>query len=359
MERLQAPLAAAPPRPRRRLGGRALVVGLLSLLTLGVFGGLRLLSAAAAGLPASLPQVSQQAAAAALPTPAPTALPAALGQAAGGNGALTVRPLQADQAGAATRNIYFILDASGSMLAKIDGQPKIAIARKAMSDLVNDLGASTNVALRTYGRNRPDDCSDIELVSPMAPLNREALLAQIGAIQPVNLSRTPIGSSLAAIPADLGASPGSTLVVLLSDGEESCDGDPVAEAARIHAASPNVQISVVGFDLAAPEQARLAAIAEAGGGSYFGAADVAQLGTALEQAIGLRYHVFADDGSEVGGAAVGETIALPVGSYKLTIGDRTVLLEQTIDVRDGLATIVTLGGDQGKLTAQISRDWAP
>lgn len=351
VERAQAPTAAAPPRDRsgRR---RGLAVTAVALVILGLLGGLRFLAfGSATGLPARLTAVSQQAAVGALPTPAPTAA----GAAADGTGVLMVRPAAA---AATVDNIYFIFDASGSMLARIDGQRKIDIARQAMGALVQDLGNSTSVALRTYGRNRPDDCSDIELLSPLAPLDRAALQAQIDSIQPVNLSRTPIGSSLAAITSDMGAAQGETLVVLLSDGEESCDGDPVGEAARLHAEHPSVRVSVVGLDIAPELQQRLAAIAEAGGGSYFGAADVNQLGTALKQAVALSYHVLDEAGGQAGSANVGELLNLPAGNYRVLIGGDPPLLEQQIDIRRGMATVMALGSDQGLMSATVSRDWA-
>ncbi|MBX0327040.1 VWA domain-containing protein [Oscillochloris sp. ZM17-4] len=355
VERGQAPTAIAPPRERpSRVRGLALAA--VALVTLGLIGGLRLMtSGVSPALTASVPAVSQQAVVGALPTPAPTQPSGAAGGAAG-EGVLIVRPAEA---AATVENIYFILDASGSMLARIDGQRKIEIARQAMGALVQDLGDSTRVALRTYGRNRADDCSDIELLSPLAPLDREGLLAQINAIQPVNLSRTPIGSSLAAIAADLGDTPGETLVVLLSDGEESCDGDPVAEATHLHADHPNVQVSVVGLDIAPESQERLAAIAEAGGGSYFGAADVDQLGAALKQALTLRYRVIDERGGVAGSANVGDSLKLPVGNYRVLIGGDPPLLEQKIDVRRGMATLMAVSSDHGQMTAALSRDWAP
>lgn len=353
--RAQAPDAAAPPR--ERAGGRRMIaLAALALVTLGLVGGLRALASLPTAGPVSMPAVvSQQAVVGALPTPAPS--PAAAAAAApAGEGVLSVRPADT---GASAENIYFVLDASGSMLARIDGQRKIAIARQAMGALVPDLGDSTRVALRTYGRNRPDDCSDIELLSPLAPLDRAALLAQIDAIEPVNLSRTPLASSLAAIAADLGDAPGETLVVLLSDGEESCDGDPVAEAAKLHADNPQVRVSVVGLDIAPELTERLAAIAEAGGGSYFAAGDVNQLGAALKQALALRYRVLDGTGAVVGGGEVGQPLKLPAGNYRVLIGGDPPQIDQAVDIRQGLASVLELKGEPGHLTATLRRDWAP
>ncbi len=353
MERTQAPATWILPSERRNRG-RGIAVAAVALVALGMLGGLRLLWTGAFMLPTSLPVVSQQAAIGALSTAAPSAPSASTGALASGNGVLTVT--QAESV-ATVDNIYFILDASGSMLARINGQRKIDMAHQAMTALVQDLGGSTNVALRTYGRNRANDCGDIELVNPLGPLNRDQLLGQINAIVPVNFSNTPIGNSLAAISADLAGAKGQTMVVLLSDGEESCNGDPVAEAQRLHTDNPNLRVSVVGFDIAPEFQARLAAVAEAGGGSYFGAANVSQLGAALKQALALSYHVFDADGHEMGSANVGESLKLPAGNYRVTIGSDPALLAQAVDIHKNMATQMALNTIQGRLSATLNRDW--
>jgi hypothetical protein len=93
----------------------------------------------------------------------------------------------------------------------------------------------------------------------------------------VNLSRTPIAASLQAAAADLSAAQGETLIVLVSDGEENCDGDPVAAAAALRQRRSDLRVSVVGFDIAPDLRERLAQIAEAGGGMYVDARAVGAL----------------------------------------------------------------------------------
>lgn len=360
LEQVQAPLAAPPPKPKRG-GAAGLIAGGVALLALLAFGGFQLL--------ANMPQLPLPAAQAAqvdravtgvLPTPAPNAsTPAPAANADRKPGTLTVRAAEGETIGAGLDNIYLIMDASGSMLARVDEVRKIDIARTAMGDLVQNLPESSNVALRTYGRQRPDDCSDVELVTPLAPLNRGDLAAQIAAIEPINLSRTPIGSSLAQIPDDLVGATGETLVVLMSDGEENCEGDPVAVARQLHADRPNLRINVVGFNIAPELRDKLVAVANAGGGSYFDANDVTQLSAALREAIKPIYRVFDPQGNEVGSALVGEAITLPAGDYTVLIGTGATQIEQQIDVRGQMATVVTLSDADGQLEASVTRDWRP
>ncbi len=53
-----------------------------------------------------------------------------------------------------THRVYLILDASGSMLAQINGKRKFDIARQAVKELVGVLPPDTQIALRVYGHRK-------------------------------------------------------------------------------------------------------------------------------------------------------------------------------------------------------------
>lgn len=357
LETVQVPDFVQPRRGRGPL-----------LAVLGAAGGLALLATLALavapmlGGPADRPEAValSRNIAAVLPTAAPEpAAPAAPAAAAAPSGSLAVAAAPGDALGPAVRNVYIILDASGSMLARSGDSRKIDLAQEALSGLVRALPDDAGVALRTYGRRRPDDCGDVELLAEPGPLYRDGLIAQIEAIEPVNLSRTPIAASLEAAAADLEAASGETLVLLVSDGEESCGGDPVAAAAALHAARPDVRVSVVGFDIAPELRERLAQIAVAGGGSYADAGDLGELEAALARAAAPGFRVLDPAGAEVGAASLGATLELPAGAYTLVVGAGPAPLEQPVEVRGGMATVVTIGAEGGRLQADVRRDWAP
>ena len=62
--------------------------------------------------------------------------------------------------------MLFVLDASGSMWGRVDGEPKIDVARRVLGGLVRDLPADVSVGLQAYGHPRKDDCNDIEILAP-------------------------------------------------------------------------------------------------------------------------------------------------------------------------------------------------
>ena len=75
-----------------------------------------------------------------------------------------------------------ILDASGSMLQRQNGERRIEIARRTLARLVADtIPAGTGFALRVFGNREADACrSDLEI--PLGPLDVAAASAVINAI---------------------------------------------------------------------------------------------------------------------------------------------------------------------------------
>lgn len=135
-------------------------------------------------------------------------------------------------------NLLFILDASGSMNGQIDGRAKMQIARRALSKLIGDLPSDSSVGLMTYGHRvsprAQGACSDIQLLVPIAKDQVRAVTGLMSAIEP--RGKTPIAGSLALAPAAFrGHEGGNNNIVLISDGIETCDGDPCAIAGKLRA----------------------------------------------------------------------------------------------------------------------------
>jgi Mg-chelatase subunit ChlD len=363
IERAEIPEGSAPPRQRKI---PIWLIGAVMLVLLIGGGTLSVLRSAAAQ-----PEPTAQAAAASPSTPAPTLTvtrptatpqptstpqPTALPQPTSipEPGTITVRMADGQQTTRTIGNIEIILDASGSMLADIDGQQKIDVAHESLAALVDKLPETTSVALRTYGHRRTQDCNDVELVVPLGPLDRTALVNRINTIRPAPNSRTPMGLSLQQVVEDMKEAQGDTLVILVSDGDETCDGDPAKVAAELHASNPRLAISVIGFNVG-PEnwRARLSEIAQGGGGNYFDAANATQLATALEQAVTLTYRVLDTQGVAVYQGALGSAAKLPAGRYSVEINGDMPLKVGDIEVSAGGSTAVELREEGGALKATV------
>jgi hypothetical protein len=178
-------------------------------------------------------------------------------------------------------NVEVILDASGSMKAKIGGQTKMEIAKKALYDLMLSIPLETNVAVRTYGHRKKDDCSDIQLLTNFSD-QRLASFSEVIRVNP--LGKTPLTGSIKAAAKDFVGKEGQdNSIILITDGEETCGGDPCAAAKAAHESGIKVKINVIGFKIEPKERAQLECIANAGGGKYVSANDAAELTAATQQ----------------------------------------------------------------------------
>jgi len=222
--------------------------------------------------------------------------------------------------GPRTGAVELILDASGSMLQRIDGVRRIELARTALTRLVSELiPAGTQFAFRAFGHLEAGSCrTDLEI--PLSPLAPAAATSRIATIQAMNLARTPIGASLALVPNDLAGVTGPVVVVLVTDGEETCQGDPAAAIQALRASGMDVRVNIIGF--AIDEQQLRETFQEwsrLGNGRYIEANDGAELAAAMGSALGLPYEVRSGDEVVGTGTVNGPEIRLAPGTYTVRI----------------------------------------
>lgn len=181
---------------------------------------------------------------------------------------------------ATSANVLFVLDGSGSMWGQIGGQPKIEIARSAMSGMIEKLPTDVRAGLMTYGGNTEGDCNDIEMVAPMGSDHASLVLA-LNDINP--MGKTPLAASIRQATTYFQQTESDASVVLVSDGKETCDGDPCIAAGEANNAGVGLNIHVVGFDVTGDEKKQLTCIAEQGKGKYFPANNTDELVMALAE----------------------------------------------------------------------------
>lgn len=183
------------------------------------------------------------------------------------------------------RNVLFVLDASNSMWGQIGGKPKIDIAKSVLKDLAKEMPGKVDMGLVSYGHRfdrKLKECDDMELMNPVGHFSYAEADNAFSFITPKG--QTPIARTLQESVHWLADYKGQeNTVVLISDGLESCDGDPCAAASALNAAGITTKIHVVGFDLNAEQQASLQCIAANGKGKMFAANDADDLKDALNE----------------------------------------------------------------------------
>lgn len=178
--------------------------------------------------------------------------------------------------------VMFVLDGSNSMWGQINGTAKISIAKEVMTDLVQGWDKNVPMGLTVYGHRRKNDCSDIEVVSLPGVADRNQITEKVQQISP--RGKTPLTESVRLAAFSIGGYTGAkSSVVLVSDGLETCGGDPCALARSLKAINANFTTHVIGFDVTKEEFQSLQCMATETGGKFFRANNATELKDALQQ----------------------------------------------------------------------------
>ncbi|WP_407407325.1 VWA domain-containing protein [Peribacillus sp.] len=172
-------------------------------------------------------------------------------------------------------NIAILLDASGSMNQKVGEKTKMELAKKAINEFVASLPEEANVMLRVYGHKGSNDdkdkkisCDSTEVVYDLAPYNKGDFRKALDKFKPTGW--TPIAKTISETKKDFekAGSEGQNIIYVVSDGIETCDGDPVKAAKDLHDSNIEPVINIIGFDMDSEGQKQLREVAEAGGGKF-------------------------------------------------------------------------------------------
>jgi hypothetical protein len=228
--------------------------------------------------------------------------------------------------------LLLIMDASGSMTkTDAEGNTLMDSAKQALRDVVQGLPEGMHTGLRVYGHRVPNTdkqrgCKDTELIQPVAPLDRQAMLAAIDGFQAKGY--TPIGHSLQKGAEDLPPE-GARSIILVSDGEDTCaPPNPCQVAATLREEGVDLVIETVGFALGDNNKARkqLECIAKKGGGEFHDVSNAAELVEALQQVSDREARRFNASGATLEGAPAPNDAA--TGQVDTTYTD-TVLRNET------------------------------
>ncbi|MEM7330953.1 MAG: Ig-like domain-containing protein [Chloroflexota bacterium] len=240
---------------------------------------------------------------------------------------------------AGTPAVEIILDASWSMTMSFVNTTRFNGAQRSLDDIVNDvLPEGTPFALRVFGNIEGDFSCRTDLMVPYGPLDRAAVNEVVANASPRFNANTPIAASLALVAEDLAASTEEErIVVLLTDGEETCDGDPAAAIEALVDAGFNVQVNIVGLSIADENlRTEFERWAELGGGTYYDVDNPGQLTAALRAATGAFYSVKDADGNTVASSRVGgQPLDLEPGTYTVEVRTSPNTIIEDVVIEDG------------------------
>ena len=173
-----------------------------------------------------------------------------------------------------------VFDATGSMLGT-----RITQARAAVRRVMPALAAKRAVGLVTYGGTAETvACSSIRVRRMPAPTNGDEILREIDSITPSG--RTPLTEAVSTAVNVLSGIAPAGVVVLVTDGEENCGGDPCALGRQLRDRGSRVTVHVIGFRLRIEEGSALSCLANQTGGQFAEVDDTDSLSAALDTSLG-------------------------------------------------------------------------
>ncbi len=189
-------------------------------------------------------------------------------------------------------NLIVIFDASGSMRSRVGGVRKIDIAKKAAKKFIGEVSKDKEVSLSILayghrGTNQEKDkaysCNAVEEIYSLSDRNPKIINSRIDSLKARGW--TPIDKSLKIAKKMLiGKNNDENIILLISDGKEKCDGDPVKTLREIKSEGRiRVVVDVIGFDVGGAEEKQLELIAEAGNGQYLKAKNAVGLKKAFDE----------------------------------------------------------------------------
>ncbi|MCX7287847.1 MAG: VWA domain-containing protein [Rhodobacterales bacterium] len=217
-----------------------------------------------------------------------------------------------------------VLDASGSMWGQIDGRAKLEIAREALGTVLGGIDPATEIGLIAYGHREKGSCDDIELVVPPAAGTGQAIIEAANSMK--FLGKTPLTEAVRRAAAELKSTEAKATVILITDGIETCEGDPCALGAELEASGIDFTANVVGFGLTEEEGKAVACLAENTGGKYIQAADAGSLVEALKTTV-----VVAEP------EPVPEPTPAPAAAVEFNLAPQLYLVEGGPEIVDGNA----------------------
>jgi len=148
-----------------------------------------------------------------------------------------------------TQDAMIVFDASGSMSGNLEGgigtlKPRIDEVRNALAEILPEVTRFRRVGLITYGPGPGEQCNiKLELRPTANAYSR--IMRDIEALSPAG--KTPLVTAVAkaAEVLDYRKKPG--MIVVVTDGEETCGGSPCTLGKELRAAAAQLTVHIIGF----------------------------------------------------------------------------------------------------------------
>lgn len=184
-----------------------------------------------------------------------------------------------------------VFDASGSMAGTDMNNPptpRIARVKEALAKVLPEISSLRRLGLIDYGPGPYNQCNNIKLQLEPTHGAADIIMAAVESLIPAG--RTPLTAAVRQAAKVLGFPARPAVVVLLTDGEETCGGDPCVLARSLRAAGQHLTIHVIGYRSHSASQAlqilNSRCLADTTGGHYITAETTDELIAAFQKTLG-------------------------------------------------------------------------
>jgi len=175
--------------------------------------------------------------------------------------------------------LVMIVDASGSMRQPFGGSPsRLDAAKRAADTMIRGLPADVDVGLVDFTA-----CGQVRRDKFYSAPQRGALIGEINGLSAKQ--GTPLADAIRRA-GTVASDSADSVIVIVSDGGDSCGGDPCAVARSVRAAKPNVTINVIDLSVTPADRQVLQCIATAGGGRVLSPGDPLDMSRKMKEAAG-------------------------------------------------------------------------
>ncbi|MEP1012142.1 MAG: VWA domain-containing protein [Paracoccaceae bacterium] len=196
-----------------------------------------------------------------------------------------------------------VFDGSGSM-AEMGfndiNEPRIFEARRAVADAIPEIAENRRLGLVIYGPKGTNECSGLDMRFPPIANAAKPVIDAVNTLEPDGSTPLTEAVKLAADALDYQTRPAT--IVLVTDGKETCGGQPCMLATELANEGVDTTVHVIGFKVRGSffswdrdsdndynvSESVARCLADRTGGTYIGAETLDQLIDALRKTLGCQ-----------------------------------------------------------------------
>ena len=188
-------------------------------------------------------------------------------------------------------NVAVLLDSSGSMANMDGGRTRMDLAKEAIEQYVSQLPEEANVSLRVYGhigsgsdQDKAASCAKIEEVYPLGAYEADKFKAALSKFKPAGW--TPMAKAIEGVQKDFAPLAGehnTNIIYIVSDGVETCEGNPVLAIKKLAESNIQPDVNIIGYQVDNEGLEQLKQMADASGGHFVNVRNQQELKSEFER----------------------------------------------------------------------------